>query len=134
MSPDIGNLSKGKLPGCHDALRAEPVPEERGSIVCRIGLGTDMQVDIGAARSGQIKHAGIRYQYPVRADVPKKGEVLPGFLKICIVRIDIGRHIYFFPVLMGESDSFSHFIFRKILRFSPEAHHFPADVDGVSPV
>ena len=66
MGPDLFQFFQGKLPGGHHTGCSQIMPEPVGSVIGTVGLGADMNLDLGAYFPGDSKYTGIGYDQGIR--------------------------------------------------------------------
>ena len=130
----LPDLRKGELPGGHDPLRPELVPEAAGPVVGRVCLRADVEIDLrhDSARKGE--HARVRDEDRIGFHFPKFLKIRLRLIKVPVMGKDIGGHVHLYAPLMGKRDALLHLLRREIVGLSPKPEGLPSDVDRIRPV
>ena len=135
MGTDVLNLCKGQLTGSNHTGGSHIPPEIKGSVIGVVGLGTDMNLNIGIQRIlGNHEHTGICNQDRIRMHFVQLFEILLGLWQVIIMGQNIGGNVHLHIPLMGELYSFHHLFMGKVLGLGTKSEGFSTDIHRIGTV
>ena len=87
-----------------------------------------MNFDIRTVFFCQKEHSGIRNQNGIGADLSELAKIFSRFLKVIIMRKNIGGHINLYAMLVCKGNCFLHFFLREVLRLGTKPERLSADI------
>ena len=130
---DLPDLLQTELPGADNTLGAHLIPEVEGAPVGIIGLGGDMDGDMGTVLPGQQEHARIRHQDRVGSHLLQLLEIssCPG--QVTVVGQDVGCHMDPDAMGVGIRDARFHIRRGEISGLGAQAVGLPSYINGIRP-